>query len=365
MKKFIIKVLIFLLPFGALISPFIYVAEKSMEICDLDKVIDIQNNSEDMLLGMGYNEQTKYYKYRNANSFKAEVISLGTSRVMQFKAPYFSTDFYNCGGAVGSNYNEYLEFLENLEPEALPEYLILGLDSWVFNEKWSGTYHPLSKREVSKVSIVKRIADDYFSHKWTLKQFLTGYDNIGFNGIIKGNGFRKDGSYYYMDTYLYPEKQNDYCFKDTFSRIRQGSARFEYGESVSQDTVQYLEKLLEFCSQREIFVIAFITPYAPSVVKKMEETGGYSYLNKIAPALQGMFDRYGYELYDFTNIKQLGCDNSYFVDGFHGGDVAYGMLIREMCQKNSRIKKVVNEDMLRKMLDGKFSNLLFDAPDVS
>ena len=67
--------IIYMFPFVVLISPFFYVGIKSKEIYDFDKIIEIQNQSESMMLGMGYNEQTHYYKYKNANMLGAEVLA--------------------------------------------------------------------------------------------------------------------------------------------------------------------------------------------------------------------------------------------------------------------------------------------------
>lgn len=201
MKKFLRKLLLYLAPFCVLALPFLYVAVKSKEIMDYDKIIKAQNISENALVGMGYNEQTVYYKYKNTVDKKPDVIALGTSRVMQFRSLYFKIPFYNCGGAVSGNYDEYLNFLKNLESAKLPQYILLGLDSWVFNDNWNNNYseyktRSIDKYPIKKMSIIKRIVDDYSLHKWNFRQILEGYDNIGFNGIVKGNGFQKDGSYY-------------------------------------------------------------------------------------------------------------------------------------------------------------------------
>ena len=53
-----------------------------------------------------------------------------------------------------------------------------------------------------------------------------------------------------------------------------------------------------FCRKNQIEVVAFIPPFAPSVIDKMEEGGNHTYLAKVAPSVQEIFDVYGYEFYD-------------------------------------------------------------------
>ena len=67
---------------------------------------------------------------------------------MQFKDVFFEKSFFNCGGAVAGNYNEYENFLKNLEYK--PECILLGLDTWVFNDAWNqscGDYSSFEKIE--------------------------------------------------------------------------------------------------------------------------------------------------------------------------------------------------------------------------
>lgn len=364
MKKFILKMIIYMFPFVVLISPFFYVGIKSKEIYDFDKIIEIQNQSESMMLGMGYNEQTHYYKYKNANMLGAEVLALGTSRVMQIKESYFSVPFYNCGGAVSSNFDEYLNFMKSLDEDAMPHYLILGLDSWIFNDNWNceleySEDHQITKNKVNAIGIIKKIMEDYLSNKWTFQEFFEGYQNIGFNGIIKGNGYKKDGSYYYTDIYLNPEKQQDYNFANTLKRVEIGNSRFAFGSEIDSETLLFLDDLLGFCRKNQIEVVAFIPPFAPSVIDRMEEGGNHTYLAKVAPSVQEIFDVYGYEFYDFTDVRFLECDDSFFIDGFHGSEVLYGIMIQKICESNSNLQFVIDQQKLNRMILDRYSNLTF------
>ena len=131
MKKFIRNIVLFLIPVLLYYSvwkvSFYYAGFISKEISDVDDCISYQRENPDSLFGLGYTDPTQYYKLTNADYYQAPVIALGTSRVMQFRDLYFKDFFYNCGGAVGGNYLEYKNFLENLEYK--PDVIILGLDA--------------------------------------------------------------------------------------------------------------------------------------------------------------------------------------------------------------------------------------------
>lgn len=371
MKKFLRRVFLYIGPFLLLVIPFCAAGALSGEIYDFDRVIAIQSENENRLVGMAYNEQRSYYKLENANVRKADVMALGTSRVMQFREEYFKTSFYNCGGSVKGHYNEYSNFLLNMDGDAMPGYLIVGLDAWNFNaetdrhEPVYDSFQQIVKSESSKISIIKRIGVDYFKGKWKIHDLFQRYDNLGFNGIIYGDGFRKDGSYFYRHNIANPQDSEDYEYRDTFARIETGTSGFEYGGEgeINTETLQCMEAFLTFCKGKDIMVVAFLPPYAPSVYDRMRDAGEYSYIDEIGPAVKELCDKYGYEIYDFTDIRQLGCDDSYFIDGFHGSEVAYGMMLREMCRDNSKLGEVIDTEKLDDCISDRFSNQLFVEPE--
>lgn len=92
MKKFICQLFIFMIPFGIILVVFCFfmrVGYVTGEFRDLDTLIQEQREDHSIFIGMGYNEQTSYYKLTNANYYQPDVITLGTSRVMQFKNEFF------------------------------------------------------------------------------------------------------------------------------------------------------------------------------------------------------------------------------------------------------------------------------------
>ena len=199
MAKFVRNILLFLLPLLLIvvaIIPLYCMARETGEFDSIEKRVEEQRDNHNCLMGLGYNEKTDYYKLLNANYYKAPVISLGTSRVMQFKGVFFSSPFYNCGGAVGGNYNEYRNYIENLDYK--PETIIVGLDAWVFNDAWNRgctVYKDFKEiKDVNRgmVPLMISITKDWLARKWSSEDLKLYPGNVGFNGRVKDEGFMYD-----------------------------------------------------------------------------------------------------------------------------------------------------------------------------
>ena len=372
MKRFIKNILLFFVPvvvFFCSLLPFYLWAEKTGEFEAVIVNAERQRNEAGSLLGMGYNEQTPVYKLLNANHYRRQIIALGTSRVMQFEEEFFNKDvFYNCGGGANGNYDEYLNFMKNLKYK--PEVIILGLDSWVFNDAWNKNlpvydyFQELRETQSDPLRLLVPIIRDWFQGKWTVVSLDAYPNNIGFNGRVKDKGFRLDGSHYYGDHYRHPELQQDYKFVNTLHRIETGTMRFEWGEHIDSETVRLLDDLLKYCKEQGIFVIGFIPPFAPSIYKTMVNSGNYGYLAEIAQACQEIFQHYGFDFFDYQDGAVLGFPDDYYVDGFHGSEVVYGQMVKDMAGgKSTILAQYADTEQLERLLKHPYSGLVFVNPD--
>ena len=362
MRKFLCRLLTFLIPFylvGMIGAWFYYLGYQIGEFRNFDQMIEAQREDHSILIGMGYNEQSPYYKLENANYYQAEVIALGTSRVMQFKSEYFSQGFYNCGGAVGRNFDEYLNFIKTLD--YTPQVIILGLDQWIFNDEWNQLYvgyTPVQMINRNKISMMRDMIKDLFRQSWDFDRIENYPMNYGFNGRVKDSGYQWDGSYYNGAACQYPAEQEDYLFQNTFTRIEEGNRRFEWGEHVDNETCEYLSALLGYCKENHIVVFGFTPPYAPSVYNRMVQSGNYGYLSEIRGECEAVFKEYGYEYFDYTNVAEEGLDDTYFLDGFHGSEVAYALIVKNMVERDSRIGSFVDIEKLDHLLKKRKNHMM-------
>ncbi|MCQ2518987.1 MAG: hypothetical protein MJ107_00505 [Lachnospiraceae bacterium] len=366
MKKFIYHILIVFLPILLIVSIFILRVEKTGELSKVENCVKIQRENATSLLGMAYNENKPYYKLLNANYYKSDVIALGTSRVMQFKDYFFTKSFYNCGGAVSGNFDEYKNFLMNLDYN--PEIIILGIDNSCFNDSWMSWQPDYSKYKSipastrSKDVLLKAIFEDLKNKKWNFDDLSNYPENIGVSGKVKDSGFMNDGSYYYGDIYRSPENKPDSEFKETIGRIADGRNGFEYGNDICESALIQLRELLEYCRQNNIYVIGFSTPYAPAIYDILISTGKYDYLNNIGTDCSHIFDEYDFEYYDFINGSLPNVTNDYYIDGLHGSEIVYGKIIVAMSEAGSLIGNCADTEYINSIIDNRYNNLCFYSP---
>lgn len=331
------------------------------ELVDVNEVIDAQSTSKaQQLYGVAYYDDRVYYKTEFTKRKSASILALGSSRAMQIRDSFFETpsDFFNAGGAV--NYLlDFMNFLNNIEG-ANPEILIISLDQNFFNFNYSDVvpvnigypaYSPI-KTDV----VINKLIDGYIAEKVKFKPLVTHSNYIGVQAKVNRSGFLNDGSYFYGATYAHPSKY----FDDILKRIETGTLKFQYGEEVNPAALAALKDLLVYCKQNDIFVVGFTPPYAPSVNVAMGQNGGYGYMEALPLAAEKLFDTFEFEFYDYSDITMLECDDTYFVDGFHGGDVAYLRMFKDMVNQGSRLSKYCNVKDMEKLNENRWSNLLLE-----
>lgn len=364
MKPFIKNILVFLAPLSLIVSfpliALIYCGEIFINL----RHIAIKD--EKYIFGVAYSEVGRQFKFVNVSEKeKSNVIALGSSRVMQFRANMFNKSFYNAGGCAQSIY-EYESFLRALPKEKLPKYLIIGLDQWMFNigyqKNYEGDQGKISWNDLSSINEnitgkVKNFISDYASGKIENIFEKSNYKLYGINAVVENNGFRNDGSYYYK-TFIRKlisrdTSRHDYKFRMTLDRIRKGCCRFDAGNEVNSNAIMAIGNLLSFANSNSINVIAFFPPFASTISNELVRSGRYTYLDKIYPAIKPIFDKYDFEIYDYLPMESISKSNdNQMIDGFHGGEVTYTKILIEMLKSGS----ILNECADKKKLE---SDLLY------
>lgn len=265
-------------------------------------------------------------------------------------------------GGVARNYREYLYFLTDLQYK--PKVIILGMDSWIFNDMWNRQFPvltmdmPVMMIERNKIAILKDMMKDFVDHDWDWESVGQYPLNYGFNGRTQNAGFRWDGSYDYGVLYQELTLNNEDRFQDTYNRIEKGNGRFEWGDHADRETKEYLEELLAYCRDNGIEVVGFTPPFAPCVYERMVLSGNYGYLSEINPICGELFEKYGYQYLDYVDAAALGIDDTYFIDGFHGGEAAYAIILKDMADKAGCLEKYVDRQGLDEMLEKCRSSLV-------
>lgn len=363
MKSFLIKVLLFSLPiFLLFIPPFLVLRISKEGYFNIDKVID---KERDYLIGYAYHEDNyKYIKWKELTSKpKRSVVALGSSRVLQFRAQMFQSDFYNSGYTI-SSITDFIPFLEGIPSEKYPETLIIGLDQWMYNKAWDPIAGEVSSSSKWKNSFKRSpsigtsisIWKDLAAAKYGMEIFQSADGpgeaiKIGLNALVNNKGFRSDGSIYYgsqIDKLVANDPSaRDYAFEETFGRIDNGNKRFEYGEEINPKALEELEKLLAFCKNHNIYLIGFLPPFAEGVQTKMDETGQYGYVKGIYDASKAIFDKNEFEFWDLSDLSTFGSSDKEVIDGHHGGEATYLKMLVYMLENGSKLSKHADAEQLK------------------
>ena len=354
MKKFLSGVALFLVPILLVLSVFGVVLYQSGEWHTEEEVAQLAAQGEPSLFGLAYRDNRSYYKHLVAEQKAADLLILGTSRSMQFHSEFFTEpSFYNAGGGANQPH-EYRFFLENLSEESLPKTLILVFDQYFFQQGWSepGLAQPLSydHYEFQAMDAFRRVMKDWADGKYNLWHALNPPEHVyGMAAVGRGSGFASDGSYNYGSLLDHPERGTDVGFHDSFDRILKSGTRFEWAEDVYQPSLDEFDRLLAFCKEKKIQVVGIIPPYAPSVYLRMQESGHYGYLNKIAEEMRPRMEAYGFELFEFTYMPDT--QDAEYIDGYHGGDRVYARLTLELAKQSNILAGMIDTEYLHRALE--------------
>lgn len=359
MKSFLKNITLFSVPILiALAIPLIILRVAKESFYSIDDVIATDSK---YLIGYAYHgDNYKYLKWKKlASSDKKSVIALGSSRVLQFRDKMFDTTFYNAGYSV-SRVTDLKAFLQSLPATQYPEYLILGLDQWMFNKNWDDTKEKKDKPDwinsfvkYPDVNTCVLLYKDLFNGKVSLGKLQDSNPGcIGLNAIVNSKGFRSDGSMYYGSQIEALQKNDpaaeDYMYADTYERINLGINRFEYCDQINSAAIDSLSEFLSFCKKNNIYVVAFLPPYADKVYAKMNSSGKYVYDKELYNTLAPVVKDYGFELYDYSSVSSCNSNDNETLDGFHGGELTYTKILISILQKGSALNKVCTLQELEK-----------------
>jgi hypothetical protein len=365
MKYFIKRLVVFFVPIALVFVFLTLILFISKENFHNPKVTI--NNKEKYIVGYGYNEDNyKYIKWKNlVESEQNYVVALGSSRVLQFRSNMFDTSFYNAGYTIAS-IGDFVPFLSSIPTEKLPKFLIIGLDQWMFNKNYddlktipnsdlwknSFTFFP-------SVQTYKLLINDIYNGK-VGSAIFNNNNKIGMNATFKNTGFRNDGSMLYglqiQKLLRNDTTASDFKFKDTYKRIELGNRRFEYGNTANANALLELDKLLKFSKSFNINVVAFLPPFAKSVLDELESSKKYKYIFELESLLTPYFKKYDFELHNYTKITNCNSGDYETIDGFHGSEVTYHKMLLDMLRKKSILNQVTDSNKLKSDLIHKRNN---------
>jgi hypothetical protein len=327
------------------IPPFIYLLLAG-EYDTAEEVTNSQRSNTEVIFGSALRGDENY-KLTALAKLRPKIVALGSSRVMQFRQHSFNQEFLNLGGLMSSIHDGH-EAAEAIS-SAGAEVVLIGADIWWFNEAYQKPQaYRGTKKKPYEPNLV--ISDLYRLIGYGLEGKLT-WDiwnpNIGLAGK-KGDGFGNDGFRHYTSSVTGTTLHKDAQFADTFSRIEKGTSRFEYGSTANQEHMKNFKNLITRLEKQGAEVVVFIPPLASQVNDKMDSLGdSYDYIKD----LRKKFASNNIDFFDYTHANLIGSNDCEFLDGFHGGEVTYMRILRDIALKNPKIAKVLDTQTINQLIE--------------
>lgn len=351
-KMYIIFLIILTIPF---ILNYVFLKNCGEFLSNKD-IFNLQNNKEKITIyGSALFNISKEFKLFFALQKKPQIITIGSSRVLQFRNSFFTKTFYNMGSTMSSVHNG-LDVASLLITKHRPEIVLFGIDFWWFNDDYiKPDYHlkTMTKSHNSfdlghilvpfKILKSKQITINDYIKVLSLPQ----NPHIGVFGKLMLSGLGSDGSYYYTNTIIGHNTQiADQLFKNTISSIENGTDTFQHNSLASELHFKKFLELVQTFEKHKIKVILFLPPLAPTVNKKMKNFN-YAYIEH----LKENFLNHQLKVYDFTNPEEtLATNDCEFIDGFHGGDVIYAKILDYLNSREPTLRQYVNNGYLKNVI---------------
>lgn len=328
----------------------------------VERLVAAQAEGKFAIFGSGLSQDFVDYKLQLYRAVRPEIVAIGSSRVMQFRAGWFKESFLNMGGVAG-NLAILSSTIGAMLAISVPEAVIIGLDFWWFLPQWDPApdlvIPPTSGSYNYSLSSLKKPWEWLLEGKISLAELalpITGSFGRGFRtdhfGIMaqqSSDGFGPDGSWNYTGAVTGQRKAFDYQFLDTLQNIALGIKAF-YHASPGQrmpghQHIQTLVKIVETLEANKVKVFLFIPPVAAKVWHVLDQ-GKYPHLFQLAQSLE----KSGLHVLDLSNPASIGGNDCEYIDGFHGGEVTYARILEKMAEAWPDLLTLVNMDKLKDVI---------------
>lgn len=335
---------------------YLYIVGEYLTLHEVAQKQIISTNNK-IIYGSALHGDTFNYKRHLVNLVRPDIVALGSSRVMQFREYMFSTSALSLGGAMNSII-EGNEFVSSILIPVKAKVVIIGADIWWFNDCFQNPKKIESHNSNDSSNASPKIRDAWTVTKWLFDEKITikkiakvffekNSDDIGVAGQEK-DGFGPDGSYYYTRLITGQKVHEDKKFNNTYTRIKNGNSRFQYASLANNQHIENFIKLVDKLEKSGIHTIVFFPPFASAVNSRMNSLNGkYDYIDDIKNKLR----KYKLKYYDYTDATAIGSGDCEFIDGFHGGEITYMRILKDISQYDPVLYKNINYKLINELIE--------------
>lgn len=373
--KFLVKLALFMLP---VVIPFLLVTGGLVYIGEsmpLQEVIRLQEGTLPVLFRPAYGNRDQDYKLLATNTRDPEILIIGSSRVLQFRAQFANLNpeaIFNAS-APAWELEEVSRLLFNMD--VTPEVIVLGIDYPWFNDDYPGD--PIVEPPTnwwSRLFVVNRsylqevIDGDEFDYEQILSRDEPGGSGglaLGLRAIRDGHGFRNDGSEQYGDFLVAGHLWQPNLRGHHMGLFEDGEEMYFEGAITSETALEDFEAILQFAQDNDILVVGMLPPYMPTLWAELSVSERHQYIPQTQEAIETLFADYNFPLFDFSDVSDLGFSDEDFFDGWHHSEKVAIQLYIEMASQVPELAQYSDLDALQTIVDSApdtFSVLPFVSP---
>jgi len=301
------------------------------------------------------------YKAAVYRAVRPETTVVGTSRSMQVRDYFFKeTTFYSLSGLVGGP-RELEQVRRLLFTEHAPKHLIVVIDFWTFCDR---DHVDLADYDDARPALgpfwpIQLFWEGHYQLKDGVSAVLGrtstrvgSVRKLGLTATFNDVGFGNDGSYYYFSRIAQRGRQPiDARWADVRQRIAHDADHFQRGCRLREDTLAELKADVERLAAMGISVVAVLAPLPSNTLQWMREAGDYGYIDELRRRLPALFPAPA-EYYDRFVAEQFGSPPCEFLDGHHGGEVAYARMLLDIVRTNpsSTLASILDTDAVARLV---------------
>lgn len=361
-KRFLIC---FTIVLGLALAPFALIYIYCLRVGETLTVREVVSEqlATNSLYGSALHNPQNRYKIEMVRQVKPKVVAAGNSRSMQFHNKYFLPGSYvNAGGSIQS-VEDILAFFEAIK-HSQPKVMIIVADWTWFNDNMSNS-QILSASEAGAIKahhvfkVINWIGSGRLDVAHVVNTILRGRNNIGITASTRGSGYNPYGYYDYGASRIEMLEQRTE-FSRALEAIERNNGSFVRTESFSFSKLSSFSSAIRTIELAGTTVLVVYPPISDAAHTAAGQISGLNYIYALREKLSALRAI----RVDFLFPSSFGSNDCEFVDGSHGGEIAYARILKELAQESAELASWIDPDQINASLE-KYSGLSTSDPKWS
>jgi hypothetical protein len=304
------------------------------------------NTSSPLRYGTAVHADTAAYKAELWRQAPAQVVALGSSRVMQFRQEQFRVPFLNLGGTVGPASAGRKRAATWFANDA-PKLVLLGVDFWwlVWEEsRFAALEHGEETRRF-RPDLLVQPTEWLWNGRLTSKEYfatLSGqpatYPGIGVKARLRGTGFSPDGSYHYSPPGVLAPQVGAKQLQVAAREIRDGLGRFTHATTPHPEDMAELFGLIADLQAKGATVVVFLPPLPAAVYAELQaHPKEFEYIDGFLTEAR----RLGVTCHNLHDPASVGAVDDDFVDDYHGGSPLAAKVLATLAKRDPAVAEIL------------------------